>query len=266
MMILNHEELIKQTQFDQIARDLQLPLTGTEEEIDKKKKKENNNCRYLFTLLFNRSDDKLRMSLIQTGIIDALLKIFATRDLETISDQQILAFYAFTHPYSIEVSQLMFSKKPYQPFLLKSGSESSPITSQHPHFEEISTNGGIEKFFKLFQRNLNDKTDDFPKYKYNVITLMRKQMGEELQEQSEEDHDRRTESIKDRLSVIIGNLLCAQEVTNTEMKLQIIEHLKSLANKPQDWIRTESRKALKNLAQNSVNRTEIQKGGFIIPE
>ncbi|KAA6362239.1 MAG: hypothetical protein EZS28_042234 [Streblomastix strix] len=194
------------------------------------------------------SDDKLRMSLIQTGIIDALLKIFAIRDLETISDQQILTVYAFTHPY------------------MKSGSESTPLISQHPHFEEISTNGGIEKLFKLFQRNLNDKTDDFPKFKYNVITLMRKQMGEELEEQSDEDPDRRTESIKDRLSVIIGNLFCAQEITNTEMKSGIIEHLKSLVNKPQDWIRTESRKTLKNLAQNSVNRTEIEKRGFIIPE
>ncbi|KAA6376724.1 MAG: hypothetical protein EZS28_027751 [Streblomastix strix] len=159
----------------------------------------------------------------------------------------------------------LYTNRPYWSHNVKSGSKSTRLTFQHPQFEEISANGGIEKLFKLFQRNLYDKTDDFPKYKYNVITLMRKQMGEELEEQSEDNHDRRTESIKYRLSVIIMNLFCAQEVINTEMKLQIIEHLKSLVNKPQDWIRTESRKALKNLAQNSVNRTEIQKGGFIIP-
>ncbi|KAA6386703.1 MAG: hypothetical protein EZS28_017772 [Streblomastix strix] len=280
---VNHVEIMKQTQFDQIDRDIQLPLTGTEEEIEKIKNKQESHCILIFTLLYNISDEDLRKRLIQAGIIEVLLKIFAIQDLNSISKPYLLAFFTFTDPYNSTVSQLLLTKQPFPPLfhlldheneeikryallsiinLVRAGSESTPITSQHPYFVEISTIGGIEKIFELFKRNLNDKTDDFPKLDLAWII----QLGIREEEEQVVDPNQRTESIKDRTAVLIGNLFRAQEITNTELRSGVIQHLKSLINKPEDWIRTESRKALKYLAQNPANRTEIENDGFTIPE
>ncbi|KAA6358375.1 MAG: hypothetical protein EZS28_046098, partial [Streblomastix strix] len=57
---------------------------------------------------------------------------------------------------------------------------------------------------------------------------------ENFGEKEVDDSNQRTESIKDRTAVLIGNLFRAQEITNTELR--------------------------------SVNRTEIEKGGITIPE
>ncbi|KAA6391866.1 MAG: hypothetical protein EZS28_012607 [Streblomastix strix] len=280
---VNSAEIIKQTQFDQIARDLQLPLTGTEEEKEKMQNKQECHCMLIFALLYNRPDDELRKRLIQAGLVEALLKIFASQDLSTKKQFCLLAFFAFTDPYSSTVSQLLLTKNPFPPLfhlldhqdeeiisyallniinLVKAGTESTPLTSQHPYFGEISTIGGIENIFEQFSGNLNDKTNDFSKFE--IARIM--QLGIRKEEEQVDDSNQRTESIKDRTSVLIGNLFRAQEITNTELRSGVIQHLKSLVNNREDWIRTESRKALKYLAQNPVNRTEIENDGFIIPE
>ncbi|KAA6358380.1 MAG: hypothetical protein EZS28_046093 [Streblomastix strix] len=204
-----------------------------------------------------------------------------------------LPFFTFTDPYSLTVTQLLLTKKPFPPLLhlldhqdeeiisyallfiinlIKAGTESTPLTSQHPHFVEISTIGGIVIIFEQFSGNLNDKTNDFSKFDFARIMQLgiRNNFLEEFGEQEEEeqvyDPNQRTESIKDRTAVLIGNLFRAQEITNTEQRSGVIQHLKSLVNNREDWIRTESRKALKCLAQNPVNRTEIENDGFTIPE
>ncbi|KAA6379673.1 MAG: hypothetical protein EZS28_024799, partial [Streblomastix strix] len=90
---VNRAEIMKQTQFDQIARDLQLPLTGTKEQKEKIQNKQESHCMLIFALLYNRSGDDLRKRLIQAGLVEALLKIFETYDLNSINGFCLLAFF-----------------------------------------------------------------------------------------------------------------------------------------------------------------------------
>ncbi|KAA6381369.1 MAG: hypothetical protein EZS28_023103 [Streblomastix strix] len=82
-----------------------------------------------------------------------------------------------------------------------------------------------------------------------------------LNKSSEEQED-----IKNSAAVIIGRLYKTREIENQQMRTEIIEYLKTIVGNADEWNNNESRKALKGLAQNAVNRTVIEAGGFIIPE
>ncbi|KAA6363823.1 MAG: hypothetical protein EZS28_040650 [Streblomastix strix] len=64
----------------------------------------------------------------------------------------------------------------------------------------------------------------------------------------------------------IGIIFKNKEIPNQEMKREIISHLKQQLNDPELKRRKDARLALKGLALNSANKTEIQKYGFRIPE
>ncbi|KAA6384710.1 MAG: hypothetical protein EZS28_019764 [Streblomastix strix] len=93
----------------------------------------------------------------------------------------------------------------------------------------MSTYGGIEKLYSLFKRTDINK------------------------------------EIKDRAAICIGRLFRAKELPHS-MRTEIISYLKTLINDSENFIKTNSRIILRNLAQNSVNKTDIEKGGFKIPQ
>ncbi|KAA6370411.1 MAG: hypothetical protein EZS28_034063 [Streblomastix strix] len=160
------------------------------------------------------------------------------------------AFFALTAWCSNEINILLSAKKLF-PGLIRmlghpdiqisltilksinnivySGTETTQMAEQHPLYDEIQSCDGIESIFTLFQQN-------------------------------------RDPSTKDRAAICIGRLFRTREITDPIMRNEIINHLKSLVNDLADWIKVESRKALINLSQNTVNMAEIERDGFIFPE
>ncbi|KAA6375151.1 MAG: hypothetical protein EZS28_029323 [Streblomastix strix] len=112
--------------------------------------------------------------------------------------------------------------------IIAAGANTTPKTEQHPHFEAMKQCGGVIKIFELFQKNENKFT-------------------------------------KNREALCISRLFRAKEMDKT-MRKGIISHLKILAYEKDAWLCENSKSALKQLAQNAANRSEIEKDGFVIPE
>ncbi|KAA6370763.1 MAG: hypothetical protein EZS28_033711 [Streblomastix strix] len=247
----NLAEIMNDVDLDQVAHTLRKKLDGNEEQQKQIKIQQDGDCWILVSILSGREDDELRLRIINSGIVDALLNIFLTRDLKTITHAFSQAFIILTYPLSNEIRQSLYEKHPY-PALIKLlnhpnnkiaddtitsiynimilGTDSTSISEKHPHFAEIQSCDGIRKLFDLFKRN------DI------------------------------TKRIKDRGALCIGNLFRSQEIADKQMKTDIIAHLKALLKDPNDWNKKSAKNALIYLAQNAANRTEIEKDGFIIPE
>ncbi|KAA6365466.1 MAG: hypothetical protein EZS28_039007, partial [Streblomastix strix] len=198
-----------------------------------------------------KKDDEIRLRIINSGIVDALLHLFLTRDLNTITRAFSQAFFVLTYPLSNEITLSLFEIHPY-PALIRLlnhsnkqivddliasiynivifGTDTPSISEKHPHFAEIQSCDGIRKLFDLFKRN------DISKFN------------------------------KDTTAECIGKLFRAQEIPDKQMRTKIIAHLKALLNSFDDWEKIIAKKALKGLSQNAVNRTEIEKDGFVIPQ
>ncbi|KAA6331446.1 MAG: hypothetical protein EZS28_053386 [Streblomastix strix] len=103
------------------------------------------------------------------------------------------------------------------------------MNQPHPYFESINTLGGVEKVFSLFRRNASKHS-------------------------------------KDQAAICIGQIFRAKEIVDADMRREIIAHLKLLINDPVDWVKINQKQALRFLAQNAVNRAEIESDGFVIPQ
>ncbi|KAA6378845.1 MAG: hypothetical protein EZS28_025628 [Streblomastix strix] len=247
----NLAEIMKDVDLDQVANNLRKKLDGNEKQQKQIKIQQDGDCWILASILSERKDDELRLRIINSGIVDTLLSIFLTRDLNTITHAFSQAFFILTTKSSNEFKQSLYEKHPY-PALIKLlnhsnneivddsitsiynilivGINTTSISEKHPHFAEIQSCDGIRKLFDLFKRN---------------------------------DITKRNKNITSRC---LGNLFRAQEIPNKEMKTEIIAHLKALLNDPDDWEKITAKKTLKGLSQNAANRTEVEKDGFIIPE
>ncbi|KAA6321374.1 MAG: hypothetical protein EZS28_054564, partial [Streblomastix strix] len=181
------------------------------------------------------NDDDLRKTIINSGIVDYIFFIFETRDLSSITAPYIDVIRQLTLQCSDEVRLLLYSKKPY-PYLLRllnhqdnqvllytinlivyilvSGSNTTSFSSLHPHFDQMSRYGGIEKLYSLFKR-----------------TEVNKQ-------------------IKDLTAICIGELFNNAELPHS-MRTEIISHLMSIVGDSNAWTQSQSKIQLGNLAQNS---------------
>ncbi|KAA6385054.1 MAG: hypothetical protein EZS28_019418, partial [Streblomastix strix] len=81
----NLAEIMKDVDLDQIANNLRKKLDGNQEEQKQIKIQQDGDCWILASILSGREDDELRLRIINSGIVDALLNIFLTRDLKTIT-------------------------------------------------------------------------------------------------------------------------------------------------------------------------------------
>ncbi|KAA6353601.1 MAG: hypothetical protein EZS28_050872 [Streblomastix strix] len=72
-------------------------------------------------------------------------------------------------------------------------------------------------------------------------------------------------NITDRAALCLGQLFKARKITDSEMRKTIIKHLKTIVNDEDEWVKDTSRILLEGLAQNGVNKAEIEKDGFVIP-
>ncbi|KAA6399980.1 MAG: hypothetical protein EZS28_004489 [Streblomastix strix] len=246
----NREEIMKDINLDQIANNLKKKLDGNEEQQKQIKIQQDGDCWILAGIQSGRKDDELRRRIINSGIVDALINIFLTRDLNMITRAFSQLFNVLTNTNN-EIKQSIYEKHPY-PALIRllnhpnidviddsitsiyniiiTRTYTTSESEQYPHFTDMQPCDGIRMLFDLFKRN------DI------------------------------TKRIKNITSRCLGNLFRAQQIPDKEMKTKIIAHLKALLKDPDDWEKYAAKNALKYLAQNAVNLAEIEKDGFVIPD
>ncbi|KAA6385992.1 MAG: hypothetical protein EZS28_018481, partial [Streblomastix strix] len=191
--------------------------------------------------LAGRLGNDIRKIIIKAGVIESFNFIFENREMKQITRTYSLTVYSIINNSSDEVRFLIYSKNPYYGLIrllehtdveiasdaigsifniIKAGSNTIPYTEPHPHYDSIQALDGINKIFSLFQKNGN---------KYS----------------------------KDRAAICIGCLFRAHEITDPVMRLEIFNHLKSLLSDSEARVKERAKDALKQLAQNEVNRSEF---------
>ncbi|KAA6362233.1 MAG: hypothetical protein EZS28_042240 [Streblomastix strix] len=234
----------------QIGEELKKEIKGNEDEKKEIIKKKDYISEIISASLERKKDDLGRKRAINCGISEAFLHMFTTQPLETISYENIWGFLVQTYPCSDEVKQLLFQLKPYPALIhlfdhsdiyvvensitsiqniLLCGYKSDNTPEQHDHFDTMIEIDGIKMIFDLFKRNVSKLS-------------------------------------KGRAAICLGQLYKAREITNLEMKQSLIAHLKTLINDTDEWTKNAAKRSLRFLAYNAVNKAEIEKDGFKIPE
>ncbi|KAA6377666.1 MAG: hypothetical protein EZS28_026807 [Streblomastix strix] len=208
-------------------------------------------CEYLNDIFKDsKINNEYRKRCINSGIAKALLNIFENWQLEDIKEQHSQAFFKLTRTNN-ENKQLLFTLDPFKGLLnllnhsniniqsngidsifniQKGGLNSTSQTEIHPYVDSIASLGGIGKIYEFMNRKNTNK------------------------------------DCKDRSVITIGFFYKARKIENVELRTNVITHLKSIANDQNEWTKTSSRFALRYLAQNSDNKNEIEKDGFVIPK
>ncbi|KAA6362462.1 MAG: hypothetical protein EZS28_042012 [Streblomastix strix] len=246
----HNDEVISQSEWIEMKIELEKQERGTNAQIEQIRKEKIEICQKIIAYLLGKRDDENRKIAIDAGIIDVLLLLLNTQPLESISPSYVWAFFIFTVPVSYEIKQYLAEKKSYPTLfhlldhtnfivlrrtvtsicnILAGGSDTTPINQTHPDFQAIASCGGIDKLYSLFKKN-----------EYEKITNL--------------------------CALSIGNLFKAKEITNIEMRKDIFAYLKFIYKDPNSAYRSNAKFSLKYLAENSVNRLEIEKDGFKFPE
>ncbi|KAA6382852.1 MAG: hypothetical protein EZS28_021623 [Streblomastix strix] len=194
-------------------------------------------------------DDDLRKTIINSGVLDSLFFILDTHDLSSVTLPYVDVIQQLSN-CSIEIKLMLQSKKPYPHLLyllnhtdndvilyainsifniLGFGAKQTSSSSQHPHFETMSTYGGVDKLYSVFKRSDVNK------------------------------------KVKDKAAICIGKLYSSKELQG-EMKTEIISYLKIQVNSSDSNTKVSSVSTLKGLAQNPENKIEIEKEEFKIPK
>ncbi|KAA6396658.1 MAG: hypothetical protein EZS28_007814 [Streblomastix strix] len=237
---------------EKINEILRLSLIGTQQQQQQQiLKQQEDECNKLITRIKDQIDEEGKLDIIKSGIVEILIQTFQSRPFDLITKPYSSLFYVLTYPSSNEVNLQLYNIHPYPSLIrllnhentnvvndaiisifniLASGSYVTLSKSLHPHFDSISDCDGINQIYKIFKRK------DIQK------------------------------DIKDTIAELFGHLYRAREITNIKIRKDIIAHLKSLIMKKDKDEMTHSIHALKRLAPNVVNRTEIEKDGFVIPD
>ncbi|KAA6353093.1 MAG: hypothetical protein EZS28_051380 [Streblomastix strix] len=234
-----------------MKNELNIEEKGTYSQIEEIRKKKIDVC-YGIILTFSdgQEQNKNKQQAIESGVVDALLHLFNTQLLESITQSHIMAFFVFTYNTSKEIDLLIAEKKPYPSLfrlldhqsisivsraansirnILVGGSNLTPANQPHPHFQAVSSFGGIDKLYSLFKKNLSPGT-------------------------------------KNNAAKCIGQLFKAKEITNVEQRKDMIAYFKAAFTGSDETKKEDAKWILGVLAENSVNRAEIEKDGFKIPE
>ncbi|KAA6379432.1 MAG: hypothetical protein EZS28_025045 [Streblomastix strix] len=246
----SNSKVMKLQDWNEMKQELEKPERGTQLQIDVIRQKKIKTCQQISAYFIGKTDNKIRKQALNAGIADALLKIFSTYPLESITQSHIWAFFELTyidddqicydafkninftglvrlldHPDIAVVHRVVISIKN----IIRSGSNSTQISSPHPYYQSLASCDGINKLFILFKKNLSKRS-------------------------------------KDEASICIGQLFRAKEISNTEMRKEVISNLKAVSLGSDESLKGNVNWGLKYLAQNEVNRAEIEKDGFKIPD
>ncbi|KAA6349519.1 MAG: hypothetical protein EZS28_051930, partial [Streblomastix strix] len=202
----NRSEILNEQELKRIEQDLKFSIEGSDEQKKSILQNQENKLLLLSSILEGQNDNQLLKRIISTGIVDNLLFIFINRDLNSITRIYSLTFFYLINLASDEVKHLIYIKNPYPGlihllehsdidiendaitsilFLLQAGSDTTPDTEIHPHYESIQAFDGIKKLFALFQKD-------------------------------------RSKFSRDRAALCIGFLFRSQQITDSIMRQQII--------------------------------------------
>ncbi|KAA6401476.1 MAG: hypothetical protein EZS28_002994 [Streblomastix strix] len=67
-------------------------------------------------------------------------------------------------------------------------------------------------------------------------------------------------------AICFSNIFESREIKDEQISAEILGHLWTLANDPKEWEKHKSILELEGLAQNAVNRTQIESVGFVFPQ
>ncbi|KAA6389712.1 MAG: hypothetical protein EZS28_014762 [Streblomastix strix] len=251
--IANNQQLpsFSQSELNEMKKILLKEERGSEIQIGVIKQNKIEICQKIIAKFIQNDDDiEGRKQALNAGIADALLKIFTTYPLESITQSHIWAFFELTYITDDQIKYDAFKNINFTGIVrlldhhdiaiinravisihnfIIHGTNLTSISSPHPYYQSLASCDGINKLFILFKKNLS---------KYS----------------------------KDNASICIGHLFRAKEIPNTEMRKKVISYLKTAVNDSDSWMKRNSMKRLRELAQNVVNRAEIEKDGFKIPE
>ncbi|KAA6388855.1 MAG: putative G2-specific protein kinase nimA, partial [Streblomastix strix] len=242
---------IASQQWIEMKHEFEKEEIGIDSQIEEIRKKKIEVCQRII-IAFSDGQKHLenKQQAIEAGVVDALIHLFGTQPLEQITQSHIQAFFVFIYNSSNEICLLIAEMKPYpalirlldhQSLVIFSKSSNAirniligvsnltPVNQPHPHFQAVASCGGIDKLYSLFKKNLSPGS-------------------------------------KDNAAKCIGQLFKANEITNIEMRKDIIAYLKTTLSSSESWIKNDAIWILRLLAENSVNRSEIEKDGFKIPE
>ncbi|KAA6396880.1 MAG: hypothetical protein EZS28_007590 [Streblomastix strix] len=133
-------------------------------------------------------------------------------------------FRQFDNPSIVVVDKVVAS---VYSILSVSQSSPPPDEEQHPHYQNFSEHGGIERLFALFKKKIS---------KISQSTA----------------------------ALCIGLLFRGKEIINEPMRQELIVHINTLVTDSKGFD-IPAKVVLRGLAKNTVNRIEIQQGDFKIP-
>ncbi|KAA6393593.1 MAG: hypothetical protein EZS28_010878 [Streblomastix strix] len=247
---VNLTEIMDAVDLQSITNNLRRPLIGNEEEKRIILLQQEGNCDLLSVILEKRKNDELRKTIINSGIVDALLQIFLNYDLVFVTRPFTTLLFNLSTPSSNETNILIYRKNPYPALIrlldhlenvivddssaiifniLLSESNASNLQAPHPHMPFVDSCNGIQKLFDAFNRPDLEKVN------------------------------------KETIVFCIGHLYQGREITNQEMRKQIIAYLKSLVTDGDDWAKNSAKWRLNGLNCCVANRLEIKANGFEIP-
>ncbi|KAA6399036.1 MAG: hypothetical protein EZS28_005436 [Streblomastix strix] len=199
--------------------------------------------------LQDKQDNYEIMNAINAGVADALIQIFSNRPLNLITQKFPATFLLMTVACN-EIKHILFNKQPYSSLLrlldhedikvadfallsiyhiiISTGMTEEPAL--HPHYRIMVELDGIDKIFRMFNRNDIGKNS------------------------------------KDYAAFCISTLFKMQKIPNAIMSEQIIDHLKSIINDPMVNNKSLAKIGIVLLAMNYSNKVEIEKDGFVVPE
>ncbi|KAA6393498.1 MAG: hypothetical protein EZS28_010978 [Streblomastix strix] len=230
---VNLAEILKGDLLAQIRNQLVNDLKGSEKQRKIVLKDQQNKCKLLSIILSEREgdeNDELRDQVINSGIIDELFKIFATRNLNLIPLSFTDVIISISNHCNDELNEQIINKNPF-PGLIR--------LLDHPN-QNIVDNVIISIYGLIVTKETILNLGPHPHY--NTIAALRF-----------------------FAIALIGHLYKAREISDISMRRDVVsfikkQYLQNLEHRP------EAKRILIYLAENDVNRAEIEKGGFVVPQ
>ncbi|KAA6360370.1 MAG: hypothetical protein EZS28_044103, partial [Streblomastix strix] len=105
---------ITSQQWIEMENELNKEERGTDSQINEIRKKKIDVCQGIIIALSDGQEhNEIKKQAIESGVVDALLHLFNTYPLESITQSHVMAFFVFTYNTSKEIDLLIAEKKPY---------------------------------------------------------------------------------------------------------------------------------------------------------
>ncbi|KAA6393975.1 MAG: hypothetical protein EZS28_010502 [Streblomastix strix] len=233
---------ITKDDWNEIIKDLQKESKGTDDQKEQIRSKKLKTCQKIVAEFIGKDNPIKKKQAIDAGVVDALLQFLSIEPLDHLTISHAWAFYTFTYSTD-EIRLTLYQRNPFPVLLrlaenqnvfvvsravasmfhmIEAGTHQTDANEIHPHFASMEACNGTMKLFNIFKACSHRNT-------------------------------------KIAITFCIGHLFKAQQITNIEMRKEVIAYLKSILTDNSLWIRFQAKDSLSNLAQNSGNISEILK-------